>query len=90
MTEQNLIDLGFKRVDVTKEQSGAPFDWHYYTYDFVKGFSLISQASDEVTDGKWFVEILETDGEIRFTNAKELLHLIRIIEHNKYDRARNE
>ena len=83
MTEQDLIDLGFKKEIVTKEQSGAPVDWHYYTYDFTKGFSLISQASDEVTDNKWFVEVFETEGKIRFTNTKELLHLIRIIEHNK-------
>lgn len=82
MTEQDLIDLGFKKEIVTKEQSGAPFDWHYYTYDFVKGFSLISQASDEVTDDKWFVEILETDGKIKFTDLDIVQHLILLITVN--------
>ena len=79
MTEQDLIDLGFEKQIVTKGQSDSPIDWHYYTYYFAKGFSLISQASDEVTDDKWFVEIFETDGKIEFTDlylVKELISLI--------------
>jgi len=85
MTEQNLIDLGFKRVDVTKEESGFPNDWYYYIYYFTSGFSLISSDNEEAEKDGWCVEFFDAD-DIRFTNAKELLHLIRIIEHNKYDR----
>jgi len=83
MTEQDLIDLKFKKEIVTKEQSGAPTDWHYYTYDFAKGFSLISQASDEVTDDNWFVEVFETDGKIKFTDLDFVQQLILLINKGK-------
>ena len=83
MTEQDLIDLGFEKQIVTKEQSGGPTDWHYYTYYFAKGFSLISQASDEVTNDKWFVEVFETDGKIEFTDLDLVKELISLINKGK-------
>ena len=44
MTEKDLIELDFTRVDETAQSSGAPNDFHYYTYD-VGHFCLISPAS---------------------------------------------
>ena len=34
MTEQDLIELGFKREDVGTEESGDTENWYYYVYDF--------------------------------------------------------
>ena len=59
MTENDLLQLDFTRVDETAENSGAPNDWHYYTYD-IASFCLITPASDEVKDGEWYVEVFET------------------------------
>jgi hypothetical protein len=36
MKEKVLQVLGFERVDITKEESGSPNDWYYYTYDLLK------------------------------------------------------
>jgi hypothetical protein len=74
MKEQDIIDLGF-----TKEFGD---NFHYYTYDFARGFSLITQASDEVVDNKWVVEVFETST-IRFTNKKPVKKLIKIINKAK-------
>ncbi len=52
MKEQDLVDLGF-----TKEFGD---NFYYYTYDLARGFGLITQASDEVVDNKWVVEVFET------------------------------
>ena len=71
MKEQDIIDLGF-----TKE-SGDNF--YYYTYDFASGFSLITQASDEVINNEWFVEIFETNPMIRFTVKEHVESLINIM-----------
>ena len=54
MTEKDLINLDFTRVDETDENSGTPNDFHYYTYD-VGHFCLISPASDEVEEDGWYV-----------------------------------
>mgnify|MGYP000008426905 CR=1 FL=1 len=83
MTEQDLIELGFKRVRVGTEESGDPKNWHYYVYDFVRGFSLITPASDEVVDDEWYVDVFETDEKIRFTLRSLVETLITVIDNGK-------
>ena len=80
MTEQDLIDLGFEKNIETAEDSGSPNDWHYYTYDFCKGLSLITQASDQVKNGEWYVEFFEVEDDIRFTDRDHLSSLMDKIE----------
>ena len=80
MTEKDLIELDFTRNDETAENSGAPKDWHYYTYD-VGSFSLISPASNEVENDEWYVEVFETP-EIRFTNPTEVGILLTLLTNN--------
>jgi hypothetical protein len=80
MKEQDIIDFGFERHDVTAEQSGYENDWHYYTYDFTRGFGLITSDSDEAEKiGEWYVEFFEAEQEIRFTDASKLQYLMEII-----------
>ena len=80
MTEKDLLDLDFTRIDETAENSGTSKDWHYYVYD-VGSFSLISQASDEVEEDGWYVEVFETP-EIRFTNPTEVSILLTLLTNN--------
>jgi len=80
MTEKDLIELDFTRIDETAEDSGAPKDWHYYTYD-VGSFCLISPASDEVENDEWFVDVFESP-EIRFTNPTEVSILLTLLTNN--------
>ena len=82
MKEQDLIDLGFKRTDVTAEESGYETDWYYYTYDFGDGsFSLISDSKTESDKDDWNVEVFE-DETIRFTNSEDIKALIDLINRN--------
>lgn len=80
MTEQDLIKLEFERVDVSAEESGDKA-FFYYFYHFGKGFSLISYSSDQLVDGKWFVEVFEEEN-IRFTNSTDVMALIDLIKRN--------
>ena len=80
MTENDLLQLDFTRVDETAVSSGAPNDWHYYTYN-IASFCLITPASDEVKDGEWYVEVFETP-EIRFTSRTELEILMTLLINN--------
>ena len=79
MKEEDLIDLGFKRTDVSAEESGDEA-FYYYDIDFgdQRGISFISPASTDVIDNKWFVEIFE-DNSIRIDNTKDLKELIGIL-----------
>lgn len=80
MTEQNLIDLGFNRVEVSqKEAGGAPF--YYYVYDFNTYFSLITPADDEIEEGEWRVEIFE-HSEICFKEVEDLKLFMEVVKRN--------
>ena len=74
MTEKELIKTGFER------QEGENF--YYFTYDFGNGStSLITNASDELVDGKWFVELFE-DPELHFSDIEEVKILKEVLERN--------
>lgn len=49
LTEQHLIEFGFKRTDVTKEESGEKNDFYYYTLD-IGDLSILSSDSDTKED----------------------------------------
>lgn len=78
MKEKELVALGFEKCFGDPDEP----DWYYFTYDFGNGsFSLITNASDELVDGKWVVEVFE-DTSIRFTNSSDVTALIDLISRN--------
>ena len=84
MKEQDLIDLGFKRTDVSPEEAGDENGFHYYIYEFLdsRGLSLISNSNDEAEKaGQWVVEIFDYDN-ITFTDVEKVLEFINIIQQN--------
>jgi hypothetical protein len=78
MTERELQILRFEKVEISAEESGDKA-YHYYTHDFVKGLSFISNSSDEVKDGKWYVEFFNTEIPVRFHEMGEVLGLINTL-----------
>lgn len=79
MKEDNLIELGFERINVSAEESGDNA-FYYYTKDFGENnvLSLISTPNDQLVDGEWCVEIFEDDS-IRIDKKKDLEDFIEII-----------
>lgn len=75
MTENQIIDLGFK-----KESSCDDEKLYYYTYDIAYGLSLITEMSDEIINDQWSVEFFDTFPLIRFTEPEELKQLIEILK----------
>lgn len=65
ITEEDLTDLGFSLNNVSEEESGDTA-YHYYSYDLLvdddgyAGITLLSCANDEVIDGAWKVELLDS------------------------------
>jgi len=88
MTEKEIQLLGFEKqedggVEVSDDESGLWIEdeFHYYTYDIAIGLSLISSSSDEIgEDGKWFVEVFNTEPAIRFTEFGEVQALINSLQ----------
>jgi len=82
MKEQDLLDLGFKRTDVSAEESGDKA-FYYYGIDFGDNGSifLISPSNDEVENGNWYVEVFE-DPKVMFNDKDDLKVFIDIINKN--------
>jgi hypothetical protein len=80
MTEKELIKMGFEKVSLSEEESGAEA-FHYYFYK-VGLMEFITNANTEITHpNKWYVELLE--GGIEFRRLNELKIVIELLEQNK-------
>lgn len=85
MTEQDLINLGFKKENVSVEESGADA-YHYYTYDLSDNdlnFCLISSANDEAKDDNWYVELFNFYT-MRFNTIEDVELFINLVERNAF------
>ena len=78
MTENEIKSLKFKKVEVSAEESGGEA-YYFYTHDVVNGLSFISNSSDDVKDGEWFVEFFNTEFPVRFYEMSKVLSLINIL-----------
>lgn len=83
MKENELIELGFVRTDVTAEESGYETDWYYYTLTLGNHLCLITNDNTEADKDKWYVEVFEDDI-VRFTNSSDVMALIDLISRNIY------
>lgn len=82
MTEKEIQLLGFEKNIVPKEESGEN-RYHYYTYEITKGLELISCESDNLIDGKWYVEFFDTEVPVRFFDMIKVQVLINTLERAK-------
>ncbi len=78
MTEQELIEEGFERVEVPTLESGDDTAYYYYKLDLNPHFTLISNANDEVYNKAWKVTCFEIDVII-----KDIVDLQTLIALNK-------
>lgn len=82
--EQDLIDLDFEMIFVSKEEHGGDDDFYYYTLKLFSdnGPLLISNASDEVINSKWKVELFDYC-DYYFDEIESLTNFILAAKHAK-------
>jgi len=59
MTEQELIDLGFERVDILDDESQNGYDYYYYQKELCSGLVLYSTDSIDVVNDVWSLKSFE-------------------------------
>lgn len=59
MTEKELIDLGFDRVDILDDESQNGYDYYYYQKELCSGVVLHSTDNIDVKDDKWVLNSFE-------------------------------
>lgn len=77
ITTDDLIRLGFERVDVSAEDSGdMPF--YYFAKRYYEGIDLLSVANDERIDDAWAINSMG-DYNIWISDLDDLSNLINIL-----------
>ena len=79
MTEQDLIDAGFEKVHVSKEDSGDDEDYSYYLLEATDGITLVSDSPAENNGDSWSVHSFELD-KILITEADRLVHFLNALK----------
>ena len=79
MTEQDLIDLGFTKVDINDSESQNGYDYHYYTLEVFDNLTLSSVDSDEVKDHQWFIYNLDWPLNFRITDKEQVIQFLEIL-----------
>lgn len=74
MTEEDLIDLGFEKVDVPDSESQNGYDYYYYKLKLMEDLVLVSSDSDTVRNNTWQVKNFDWLGaNIRDRQSIEML-----------------
>jgi hypothetical protein len=60
MTEQDLIELGFDRIDVPESQSNTGNEFYFFTHCGI-GIEFFTNTSDETNEGDWWVSMFDND-----------------------------
>lgn len=80
MTEQDLIDLGFIKVDINDSESQNGYDYHYYNLEVFDNLTLSSVDSDEVKDDQWFIYNLDWPLNFRITDKEQVIQFLEILQ----------
>jgi hypothetical protein len=78
MTEEELIEEGFTRIDILIEESGDKNDYHYYIFSLGSGFSLYSSENTDSPGNKWRVHFDEFSDNI--TDIEDIQVLIALFK----------
>ena len=57
LTEDNLIELDFEKIDVLAAETGNKEDYHYYVYKLNDDINLVSSDSTESGRRNWLVTV---------------------------------
>ena len=76
MTENELVDLGFEKVEITNDESQNGYDYYYYHKELCSGVLLHSTDNIDVVDDKWSLKSFE----IPALNITEKVHYDQFLE----------
>jgi len=83
MTENDLTDLGFNKVEIKDLDSQNGYDYYYYVLDIFNNLSLISTDSDLVeAEDEWFVGNFDwPDKKFKLRTKEEVLQFLHSVGH---------
>jgi hypothetical protein len=83
MTEEDLINLGFEKVDISNDESQNGYDYYYYHKEVVPNLALHSTDSDDVENNYWQLKCFEIPS-IQINTQEEYLRFINAVNPSIY------
>lgn len=83
ITEEDLLELGFKKQQEIGDPSIDIDDWHYYTLNIADVCLITNDNEDAEKDG-WQVYLFDDMG-IKFTTTEDLVQLVHLLQRNQID-----
>ena len=81
MTENELTDLGFNKVEVNDLESQNGYDYYYYTLDIFNNLTLISVDNDRVEGENWYVYNLDWPDQFKLQTADQVQQFLSSVGH---------
>ena len=81
MTENELTDLGFNKVEVNDLESQNGYDYYYYTLDIFNNLTLISVDNDRVENEDWYVYNLDWPDQFKLQTKDQVLQFLHSVGH---------
>jgi len=81
MTENELTDLGFNKVEVNDLESQNGYDYYYYTLDIFNNLTLISVDNDRVEGENWYVYNLDWPDQFKLQTVDQVQNFLRSVGH---------
>lgn len=78
MKQQELIEAGFDKIIVTKEESGDKNDYYYYSYEINSDVILVSNGSDEINNNQW--KVYEHSWGVAMTDIEDVVLIIDLFK----------
>jgi hypothetical protein len=72
MTENELTNLGFNKIEIKDLQSQNGYDYFYYVLDVFDNLTLCSVDSDIVEDNNWYVTNLDWPEHFKLQTPQEV------------------
>jgi hypothetical protein len=79
MTENELTDFGFNKIEIKDLQSQNGYDYYYYTLDIFENLTLCSVDSDRVEDDNWFVINLDWPDHFKLNTLLEVQSFLQSV-----------
>jgi hypothetical protein len=78
MTEQEIIELGFEKVDILHNESQNGYDYYFYQKELCDQIVLHSTDNTDVKNDSWEIKCFEIPS-IRIENKEHFLQFLEIM-----------
>jgi hypothetical protein len=79
MTEEELINGKFQKIDISDQESDNGFDYYFYQKSLCDGLTLYSSCDIDVLNNQWFLKSYELPS-IHIVNMEDYQKLKNAIE----------